>query len=242
MKFALVNGQRREAEPKLVGECIVCGCRLIPRCGQVRVQHWSHKANPRCDEWWETETFWHREWKNKFPSEWQEVVHKAENGERHIADVKTLQGHVIEFQHSFIGMNERLSRESFYQSITWVIDGLRNTRTRSLFYKAMETAGSHRRFSELRVVHSSAIRLLEIWSDSTAHVVFDMGGETLWWLFPESDRSWSYLTSIDRTSFINLHLQIESTQLDGFIEKYRQLLITRGNWPSLRDYYFFSEK
>ena len=139
-------------------------------------------------------------------------------------------------------MNERLSRESFYQSITWVIDGLRNTRTRSLFYKAMETAGSHRRFSELRVVHSSAIRLLEIWSDSTAHVVFDMGGETLWWLFPESDRSWSYLTSIDRTSFINLHLQIESTQLDGFIEKYRQLLITRGNWPSLRDYYFFLEK
>lgn len=241
MKFALVNGQRREAAPLLVGECVVCGYRVISRCGQVRVHHWAHQAKRRCDEWWEAETLWHRDWKNKFPSAWQEVVHKAENGEHHIADVKTAHGNVIEFQHSFIGADERLSREGFYQRLTWVVDGLRNTRTRSLFYKALEIAGSHRRCSKLRVIHSSELKLFEMWGDSIAHVIFDMGEETLWWLFPESNRSWSYFTSIDRTSFIDMHLQSDPSELNGFIEKFRRLLVARGNWPSLQDYSFFSD-
>jgi hypothetical protein len=50
----------------------------------------------------ENETEWHRAWKDQFPPEWQEIVHLAGDGERHIADVKTGDGWVIEFQHSYI--------------------------------------------------------------------------------------------------------------------------------------------
>lgn len=38
----------------------------------------------------------------------------ADDGEKHIADVKTVHGSVIEFQHSFITSEERLSRDNFY--------------------------------------------------------------------------------------------------------------------------------
>ena len=125
MKFALINGERREAEPSRMGECPSCGNPVVAKCGEVRIKHWAHKARARCDAWWETETEWHRAWKNQFPSEWQEVIHYAENGEKHIADVKTDQGWVIEFQHSHIKPDERGSREDFYGKLIWVVDGNR---------------------------------------------------------------------------------------------------------------------
>jgi competence protein CoiA len=58
-----------------------------------------------------------------FPPECREVSHTAENGEIHIADVKTPTGIVIELQHSAITDEERLTREQFYQNLVWVIDG-----------------------------------------------------------------------------------------------------------------------
>ena len=61
----------------------------------------------------------------QFPVEWQEVVHFAEDGEKHVADVKTSTGLVIEFQHSAITKEEVLSRTAFYQKIIWVVDGRR---------------------------------------------------------------------------------------------------------------------
>ena len=51
--------------------------------------HWAHRGSRFCDPWWENETEWHRSWKGQFPVNWQEVVHQAETGEKHIADVKT---------------------------------------------------------------------------------------------------------------------------------------------------------
>ena len=78
-----------------------------------------------CDHWWENETQWHRDWKNCFPEEWQEVVHFAEDGEKHIADVKTPSGLVIEFQHSAIKLEEIASREQFYKHMIWIVDGTR---------------------------------------------------------------------------------------------------------------------
>ena len=69
---------------------------MVARCGEVRVRHWAHKGRRLCDPWWENETEWHRAWKDQFPADWQEVVCYAEDGERHIADVKTHAGWVIE--------------------------------------------------------------------------------------------------------------------------------------------------
>jgi competence protein CoiA len=72
---------------------------------------------------WENETDWHRQWKNLFPEECREVVHIAENGEIHRADIKTSTGIIIEVQHSAMTDAERISRESFYKNLVWIIDG-----------------------------------------------------------------------------------------------------------------------
>ena len=85
MRFALVDGLRREAERGLARTCPVCESRLVAKCGELRIWHWSHLGDRRCDLWWENESDWHRSWKAKFPSECQEIVRWAENGEKHIA-------------------------------------------------------------------------------------------------------------------------------------------------------------
>lgn len=126
MRFAYVDGIKKEAEPKLEGVCPVCGEAVIAKCGKVKVNHWAHKAKTECDKWWESETTWHRMWKDYFSKEWQEVImYNEETGEKHIADVRTQHGITIEFQHSFIQDEERKSREDFYKNLFWVVDGTR---------------------------------------------------------------------------------------------------------------------
>ena len=125
MKYALHNNNRIDPSPKAKATCPCCGSHVVAKCGTKKVWHWAHKSKQMCDHWWENETQWHRDWKNCFPEEWQEVVHFAEDGEKHIADVKTPSGFVVEFQHSAISQEERISRENFYNDMCWVIDGTR---------------------------------------------------------------------------------------------------------------------
>lgn len=140
LRYALVNGERQEAQPKLRGSCPNCGMDVVAKCGQLRIWHWSHKQKLECDHWWEPETEWHRKWKGLFPDTWQEVIHVADNGERHIADVKTDGGLIIELQHSPISPEERVSREVFYKQMVWVVDGLRYKLDLEAFRSAVEFA------------------------------------------------------------------------------------------------------
>jgi hypothetical protein len=78
-----------------------------------------------CDRWWEPESQWHRDWKDRFPIEWQEQRRIAANGEVHIADVLTEAKVVLEFQRSHISDQERFSRERFHRRMVWVVDGTR---------------------------------------------------------------------------------------------------------------------
>ena len=78
-----------------------------------------------CDHRLENETQWHRDWKNGFPQEWQEVVRFADSGEKYIADVKTPSGLEIEFRNSSINPEEISSREQFYRHMIWIADGNR---------------------------------------------------------------------------------------------------------------------
>jgi hypothetical protein len=54
--------------------------------------------------------------------EWREIPHQGD-GERHIADVKTGNGCVLEFQRSPLSVEERGSRDAFYKKLIWVVDG-----------------------------------------------------------------------------------------------------------------------
>lgn len=125
MRYALVDGQRYEAAVGLRGICHACGLPMIPRCGQQRVHHWAHRT-ANCDEWWERETAWHRDWKNEFPQHCQEVRVNGQSGDFHIADVRMPNGTVLEFQHSHLSTIERNVREAFYGPMAWIVDGMRN--------------------------------------------------------------------------------------------------------------------
>ncbi|TSJ36560.1 competence protein [Mucilaginibacter corticis] len=138
MRFALINNKRVEAEPNLTGICAGCGMQVIAKCGTQRIHHWAHRSKV-CDPWWEPETEWHRNWKSNFPLEWQEVILKDDQtGEKHIADVRTANGLVIEFQHSAISPLVRSSREAFYRNMIWVVDGTRLKREHQRFLLAKD--------------------------------------------------------------------------------------------------------
>ncbi len=124
MKYALVDGHRHEAAVGLRGVCQACGLPMTPRCGQQRVHHWAHRT-ANCDKWWERETAWHRDWKNEFPQECQEIRIEGPGGDVHIADVQTPNRTVLEFQHSHLPGDERRSREAFYGPMAWIVDGMR---------------------------------------------------------------------------------------------------------------------
>jgi len=170
MKLAKIDGQRREAQPGLSGECPACGATTIAKCGEKNIWHWAHKGKRKCDHWWENETEWHRNWKNQFPVERQEVVQIADDGEKHIADVKTDQGWVVEFQHSHIKPEERRSREAFYGNMVWVVDGLRRKYDLNQFMEAVR--GGIQIIQEPLVVkvHPLDCRLVEEWSTSRVPV------------------------------------------------------------------------
>lgn len=123
MQYALVQDELKEAQKGLNGFCQFCGDPMVSKCGPRVIHHWAHARNSSCDLWWENETAWHRNWKNHFSTEAREVIHTATDGERHIADIKTNTGIIIEFQHSPMNDKERKSREDFYKNLIWVIDG-----------------------------------------------------------------------------------------------------------------------
>jgi hypothetical protein len=138
------------------------------------VHHWSHPPGI-VDHRWEPETEWHRKWKDFFPKECQEVCHRAENGERHLADVKTGHGQVLEFQHSAISEEERSSREAIYRPMCWVVNGLRLKNDRQKFFEALRSGLVVQENPLSIVVSTASCLLLRKWENSQRPVVFDFG-------------------------------------------------------------------
>lgn len=48
MRYAFVNGEKKEAMPKMHGICMGCGAQVIAKCGHVRINHWAHLNNKDC--------------------------------------------------------------------------------------------------------------------------------------------------------------------------------------------------
>lgn len=228
MKYSLVNNVRLEATPGLSGQCPCCDQAMIAKCGTIKMWHWAHKGRRTCDVWWESETEWHRAWKGNFPESWQEVIQRDEKGEKHIADVKTSQGWVIEFQHSHIKPEERKSRDAFYQKLVWVVDGLRRNTDPGKFKKALANGLQVGKNPSLRRVWSDECALLREWSASNSPVFFDFGGgRVIWWLISGSPSGWSYVAPFSSTDFINLHLgnsQGLACEFEEFVADSRRLI------------------
>lgn len=214
MKFAVVNGIKVEATKGAYGTCPNCGAQLIAKCGVFKINHWAHKGVRNCDPWWENETEWHRAWKSKFPESWQEIAHvDSLTHEKHIADVKTEHGAVIEFQHSSIHSKERELREKFYKKMVWVVDGTRLTRDYPRFCKAK---------NEFRATQSKGIFIIDFpdecfpssWLQSSVPVIFDFRGlvnledskdarQNLYCLFPKANGQFRLLAVLTRELFVD---------------------------------------
>lgn len=213
MKFALINGNKVEATKGAKGICFNCGAELIAKCGEVKIHHWAHKNIKHCDSWWENETEWHRFWKNNFPLEWQEVIHIDKNGEKHIADVKTEEKWVLEFQHSPIKSEERLSRNIFYSKIVWVVDGTRRKTDKSQFQNILNESirVKYGNILVYRIGFLRESRLLNEWFSSGVPVLFDfqesknLEHSRLWLLIPKKSNDIAYIFPFSGKNFIELH-------------------------------------
>ena len=169
MKFALRGDERVEPSPKQTAYCTCCGSEMIAKCGNVKVWHWAHKTKKLCDHWWENETPWHRTWKNQFPIDWQEVIHFADDGEKHIADLKTPSGLVIEFQHSRIKPEEIHERSKFYQNIVWVVDAQKFKKEREWILYDFPQSVQIEDFDYCNDIPNS------VWSGLNVPIFFDLG-------------------------------------------------------------------
>lgn len=118
MKFAIIYDKKVTAKPKLKASCPICKEEVKARCGEVNQWHWAHTIDSNCEFNKESETEWHRSWKENFADEYQEIFM-----EKHIADIN-INGFVVEFQNSTISKKDISERESFYDNMIWVINGL----------------------------------------------------------------------------------------------------------------------
>ena len=191
MEFALVDDERRSPIKGWRGVCQYCSGPMVAKCGRVKMWHWAHMPRNNCDPWGGAETEWHRDWKNCFPADWREVVHIDERTrEKHIADVKSPHGLVIEFQHSPIDYDELVSREAFYQNMIWVVDGDRASTDPGMFNVGFSSKPADFRPLVHLVKWWGQSRLLHKWAESTTPVYIDFGRNGLWRFlkfWPEDD-------------------------------------------------------
>lgn len=104
--------------------CPICNGKLRIRDGKINIKHFAHISKINCDDFSSDMSEWHRKWQEQFPLKNREVVIEH-NGEKHRADV-LLYGHVIEFQHSPISLNDFERRNAFYtaagKKVIWIFD------------------------------------------------------------------------------------------------------------------------
>jgi len=236
MRFALIDSEKVEAKSGLKGICPGCSQEMIAKCGIQRIHHWAHKGNKVCDSWWEPETEWHRSWKNNYPTEWQEVfLPDSKTGEKHIADVRTIHGLVIEFQHSNIQPLERRAREDFYNIMVWVVDGTRLKRDYPRFLKGKNNTFENTIFYETNNPKIFRVDLVDwcfpvAWLGDSVPVVFDFLGDgtledeenirnNLYCLFPQIGK-YAMVAEISRKAFIKSTINGEWTiKAQKFIEE-----------------------
>jgi hypothetical protein len=252
MKYALIKGVKTEATKGAKGICQGCGSELIAKCGETKAHHWAHKGKQKCEPWWENETEWHRAWKDRFPSDWQEVAHPAENGAKHIADVKTEEGWVLEFQHSFLKPDERRSRNEFYPKLAWIVNGARRPTDRMQFEEALGESSTVIKSPQiLRISFPDECRLIKEWHNDKSLVFFDFqetkeaNKSMLWLLYPRIADTEAHISPFLRQNFIELHkankfdeilrniiLPIHKELANDFLRRRKMI----ENGPSFRTY------
>lgn len=245
MRYALVNNEKTEAKSELKGLCLGCGQPMIAKCGDRRMHHWAHASKRNCDSWWETETEWHRSWKNNFPTEWQEIFMPDEQtGEKHVADICTKHNLVIEFQHSHINPQERYSRERFYKNMLWVVDGTRLKRDYPRFIEGAKNL----KCTALQGFFFTSFPdecFPKDWLESSVPVIFDFREDpafanphdiirnSLWCLLPGRAEGYALVACISRNDFVERLInypQLFNVSPNEHIRTFAESIKRQGNY------------
>lgn len=197
MIWAIVDNRKTKPTPKLNGKCPVCLNKVISKCGEVNDWYWSHLKKDNCDSWFESETIWHKHWKMTFGKENTEIVISIDN-KKHIADIQTNKGVIIELQNSPISKFIIKEREEFYgEQMLWLINGVKFKNNLS-----PKNYWNDKRFEELANDIEKQIKFImgprvekgkndeffhwkypiRSWIDVHRHIFIDFGDDTLFWV------------------------------------------------------------
>ena len=123
---------------------------------------------------------------------------------------------VVEFQHSAISLKEKLSRETFYKDMIWVVDGRRLERDFQRFNESFRTSDWRHWGPLVRKNRIPSRSLPKSWQSSKKLVFFDWGFvKSEYWikdwhshlicLLPETDElGWLQLIAIEREQFTEI--------------------------------------
>lgn len=230
MLFATVNGEKVDAIPKTKGICPLCDKEVFSKCGEIYVWHWAHLKDESCDSWYEPETEWHKNWKLIFGKNYCEIIIKKD-GVKHIADVQTNGGVIIELQNSPIQKPIVRKRENFYgEKMLWVINGnhfkhnfniyssqlnnnhlSRTTKDAHYFglynpllkhHVIIDSNEEKSKYQSENDVRFSWSRPRRTWDDVLRPVFIDFGDENLFWVKDGMGRSWGEGRQISKEKFI----------------------------------------
>ena len=215
MKFAIVGNNKHQKPTKgAKGICPVCGEEVLAKCGNIKAHYWSHLADSKC-VYKGNKGEWHIAWQNEFPDDWQEVLLiNTENNERNLADVRTPNGLILEFQHSHIKDEEKTARELFYKSMCWVVDGTNWSKIRTYFENKYKDASEEEIEKRVGIdKYDYEMIFSAVWASSSVPIFYDFYGqntseertrwqEYLYCCFPYRDWVGFYAVPIKRQNFI----------------------------------------
>jgi competence CoiA-like predicted nuclease len=219
MLYALIDGIKSNATPNSAALCPFCKSEMIAKCGEFKSWHWAHKRIVDCDTWYKPETEWHRRWKKVFGIANCEIILHKESV-RHIADVKTIHGRIIEFQNSPINLETLESREEFYDDMIWIINGNHfssnfkimplNAREYDTYTPEFEFFAKLHGFTPLykpadhekRTERFQWKRPKKVWTYAASEVYIDLGGDFLFNIYERTNLSDGTGFRISKRQFI----------------------------------------
>jgi competence CoiA-like predicted nuclease len=215
MLFAIVNGEKVEAKPKLAGICPLCHRDVISKCGETNIWHWAHNKEVHCDSWHEPETEWHKKWKLVFGKDNCEIA-ISQDGVKHIADIVTNNKVIIELQNSPIQKPIIRIRETFYgKKMIWVINGthfknnfvIKKSRLDEddIYFQLNNPLSSH--FGKIDNSRKNAFnfswsKCRKSWKDVERNVFIDFGDEYLFWVKEGMGTSCGKGNQVSKRSFL----------------------------------------
>lgn len=125
--------------------------------------------------------------------------------EKHVADVKTVHGKVIEFQHSPMKPEELKSREAFYADMVWVVDGTRGFDASYFNMGLGQRVDAEDSPTVFPFQWYGPSKLIKIWHTATCPVFLDFGYEKHVWrlLFYDSLKKRGVVGPIGRDELVS---------------------------------------